>query len=393
MNTLGLTKPYAVRNAWIIWGLFFVIISLVVVFLPLQNPRTVTPVYRSASLDWLAGKPIYEPGIGGYLYLPQACILFVPFAKLPFSAAEVLWRALCIGMLAGAVWRLARLASMEGCPNLFPLLTLLVIPTALESARNGQMNIPMAALMTLAAVDLAERRWWPAAVWLVLALSLKPLILVMLILSALLFRPMRWRLAAGILFVFSFPFLTQHPDYVLAQYRLFFLKSQASGNPGGLATFSDLFGILGTLGIHLGFTIQATIRVAAGIAALALCWIGLRRWDHARGTLLFFALTACFTLLFNPRTENNTYVVAGVPMALFASRAFLCDSRPVTGGLLAAGIVSITANYQIAGTNHWLCPAVCLLFFFYLVYFLLAERCPASGQRRLEDLSSIQPGR
>jgi len=378
MQTLSLTRPPAVRNAWIIWVAVFLVIA-VIVAMP-SNRRSVTPVYRTASLNWLQGANLYEPGIGGYLYLPQAAVLFAPFALPPFRIAEVLWRAFSIGILAVAVWRLAQVGMRGGGPALFPLMTLLVIPAALDSARNGQMNIPLAALMTLAAVDISGRRWSPAALWLCTGMALKPLIVILLAFSALLYKEMRPRLAIGLLVLFVFPFLTQHHDYVLAQYKLFFIKSQSSGNPGSLARFSDVFGILGTLGIDTTFSVQMGVRIAAGVGALALCLLGLRRWGHLHGTLLFFGITASYTLLFNPRTENNTYIVAAVPMALYAAWALLRDRWRPAGWTLVAAILVMSASYEITrGNNHWVCPAMCLFFMVYLIGLLITNKRPAAG--------------
>lgn len=378
MNALNLTRPHAVRNAWLIWIAVFVVISVIVV--KPSNKRTVTPVYRTASINWIQGSDLYEPGIGGFLYLPQAAVLFTPFSLPSFRVAEVLWRAFCLAILAFAVWRLARIGARGGGPALFPLLTLLAIPVALDSARNGQMNIPIAALMTLAVVDMSERRWWPAAAWLCLGLALKPLIIVLLVFSALLYREMRLRLSIGILILFVFPFLTQHHDYVLAQYRLFIVKSQSSGNPGGLAHFSDLFGILQALGIQLSFSTQMWIRIASGVGSLSLCFYGLKTWGHFQGTLFLFGISASYTMLFNPRTENNTYVVAGIPMALFAAWALLHDHWRLIGYMLAAAILAMSASYEITrGNNHWLCPSMCLLFIIYLIGVLASGKKPASG--------------
>ncbi len=372
MNLLDVTKPQAARNAWIVWMIFFVVIAAIAG--SPSNRRSVTNVYREASLNWFEGSDIYQQGIYGYLYLPQSCILTAPFAIMPFRVAEISWRAFAVGILAIAVWRLSRLGRQGGGTQAFPLMTLLVIPTAMESARNGQMNIPMAALMTLAAVELAGRRWSPAAFWLLLGVALKPLVIAMLGFAAVLYRPLRWRLGPGLVIVFALPFLTQSPGYVFAQYRLFFTKMLVAGNPH-FEQFSDFFGIARSIGFDVPSLVQNFIRVAAAVAIIVLSYIGLSRWGHERGTLLFFSFAACFTLLFSPRTENNTYVLAGVPMALFCSWALLYDRRRLTGAIMAAAIIIMAASYEITrGNNCWLSPSVCLGFVLYLIYLLLGQR-------------------
>ena len=372
VRPLTFTSLQGVRNAWIIWAFVFIIIASLVVMS--SNRRTVTPIYRTTTIKWFAGEDIYGAGIHGYLYLPQACILFAPFEELPFAVGEVLWRAFCIGILAAAVWRLSRFAGRGGGVDLFPLITLLVIPTALGSARNGQMNLPLAAMMAFACVDLGECRWSLAAFWLALGLALKPLIFVMLVFAAILYRPMRWRLALGILAVFAMPFLTQQASYVWTQYRLFLLKMQMAGNPGEMSHFSDIFGMARPLGITAPFAVQAVVRMIAAALTLAFCWLGLKRRGNEHGSLMFFTFNACYLLLFNPRTENMTYVVAGLPMAVFAARALLWDQRRAIAWLLIVLILVMSASYEITrGNNNWVCPGVCLVFLMYVIFLLLVN--------------------
>ena len=378
MNRLSLTEPHAVRNMWIVWFLFFAIIS-VIVAMP-SNRRTVTPIYRTSSINWFEGRDLYTRGIDGYLYLPHQCILYAPLSRLPFPVAEILWRAFCIGVLALAVWRLARFGGRSNGRELFPLMSLLVIPTALECARNGQVNLPLAALMAFAGIDLADRRWWTATLWLVLALALKPVVMVMLALAAILYAPMRWRLAAGLAVLFAFPFLTQQPSYVWNQYRLYTVKLQVAGSPDELDYFSDIFGLLGAMGINVPAALRTVLRLAAAALTLFLCRIALKDRGHVLGTLFFYTFNVCYLMLFNPRTENNTYVIAGMPMALFASLAILSDGWRRIGFALAALVPIMSASYEITrGVNHWVCPAVCLLFFFYAVLLCFADPPRAQG--------------
>lgn len=391
MDRLSLTDPRAVRNIWIVWIVFFAIIAVIVA--NPSNRRTVTPIYRTSSINWFEGKDLYTPGIDGYLYLPHECILYAPLSRLPFPVAEVLWRAFCIGLLALAVWRLARFGGRSAGRELFPLMSLLVIPTALECARNGQVNLPLAALMTFAGIDLAERRWWTATLWLVLALALKPVVMVMLALTAFLFAPMRWRLAAGLAILFAAPFLTQQPSYVWNQYKLYTVKIRVAGTPDELDYFSDLFGILGAMGINVPTAVRTVLRLAAAALTLVLCRFALKHRGHARGAVFFYTFNVCYLMLFNPRTENNTYVIAGVPMALFASRAILCDGWKGIGLILAALAPIMSASYEITrGVNHWVCPSICLVFFLYSIWLCLADMPRASGFPDGKPGGTLNPG-
>jgi len=77
-------------------------------------------------------------------------------------------------------------------------------------------------------------------------------------------------------------------------------------------------------------------------------------------------------LLFNPRTENGTYVVAGLPMAVLAARALFWYHQRAVAWLLIALMPVMGASYEITrGSNHWLCPGVCLVFLIYVIFLPL----------------------
>jgi hypothetical protein len=229
-------------------------------------------------------------------------------------------------------------------------------------------------------VDIAGKRWTLAALWLLLGLALKPVIAVMLAITAILYKPMRWRLVLGGVLLLASPFLTQHPAYVWAQYKQYMLKLPVAGSPDEFDYFSDIFGMIGAAGINIPTAIRTAVRIAAAVGALFLCRLALNRWGHIRGTLFFFGFNVCYLMLFNPRTENNTYVIAGMAMALFAAWALLYDRQHAVGGILVAMILATSASYEITrGINHWVCPGLCLIFSAYLTGMLLLDRPPAEN--------------
>lgn len=365
-----LTERQAVWTAWVIWAIFLTIICIIVT-LP-SNDRTVTPTYRNASLQWFAGQAIYTEGIHGFLYLPSAAVLYLPFAWPPFRVGELLWRIVTIGSLAGGVWRLSRLVGREMGVQIFPLITLLSIPPAMDGARNGQMNLLLVALMIHAVVELSDRRWWWATLWLSLGLALKPLMIVLILLAAAIYRPMIWRTLIGIAAVLLLPFVAQHPAYVLQQYQLCVRKLDTSSKPGFIARFNDLFGLIQSLGIDPPHSMQVVVRALAAGLTVALAWLGVRTWGQVRGAVLVLALASCYLMLFNPRTELNSYAILGPSVAVFAAWAFLVDRCTAVGWMLVAIAIGISASYAIAGRNYWLSPSLGLIFAGYLAYFVLA---------------------
>jgi hypothetical protein len=91
-------------------------------------------------------------------------------------------------------------------------------------------------------------------------------------------------------------------------------------------------------------------------------------------------------MLFNPRTENTSYVLLGPSLAVFAAWAFLVDRRSAIGWMLLGIIVGVTGSYEITrGPNYWLSPSLCLIFAGYLTYLVLAGRQPNLETGELRD--------
>ena len=371
MERLTLTGPRAQRNAWLIWATFALVVCIY--GLLTGHERTATGDHREAAIFWFAAKDIYGTGIMGFQYLPHAAIINFPITKLPYNLGEMLWRLLCIGSFSYGVWRLACLARRKSDPSLFLLITLLSIPPAMASARNGQMNLPMAACMMLTVSDLAERRWWRATVWLMLGLGAKPLMIVLILLVAALYRPMLWRIPAALLILLLLPFLAGSPDYVIQQYGFFGHKLLRSTDPRNIGMFDDLFGMVRSFGLYVPLSLETTVRVVAALLTLGVCWLGLNRWEERRGAVLLFALAAVYVVLFNPRSEHNTYAVLGPAIAVFAAWELLVDRRAVFGWALILIVIFVTGGYEIGrhivpGNTKWLHPTACITFLGYVTY-------------------------
>src|SRR3989304_8373190 len=104
-----------------------------------------------------------------------------------------------------------------------------------------------------------------------------------------------------------------------------------SSRPGSMERYSDLSGIAQSLGIETPYAVQAAIRGLAAMLTLGLCRLGVRLWGNVRGEVLLLAMASCYLMLFNPRTENTSYVLLGPSLAVFAAWAFLVDRRSAIG--------------------------------------------------------------
>jgi hypothetical protein len=337
----------------------------------------VTPVYRDATARWWAHQDLYTPGIHGFQYLPQSAILFTPVTWLPFLLGEEVWRWVGVGLLAWGVWRLCRLAAPDGTASIFLLVSALTVPTAIDAAQIGQANLLFSALMLHTTADVAGRRWWPAAVSLSLLVVVKPFGLVMVLLVAPLYEPVRWRLAEALTAVLASPFLFGTPSYVLGQYQLFVAKLVRCSRPGP-GRWADLTALLWAAGGHPSEATMTGVRLALAVGALALSWKAVGRWGGPRASILTLAVATTYLMLCNPRTQENSYVILGPAAALFTASALLIDHRRWATALLLAVCVGIGFHRAFSvHQNYWLQPLAALSFAGYLVYNTLTRPYPA----------------
>jgi alpha-1,2-mannosyltransferase len=383
---LSVTKPVNVRIAWLLWALLFVVASASTLA---GRSREVTHHYRDASHHWFRGEELYANTGHGFLYFPQAAILFAPFAYLPFYAGEVAWRAVILLVFAAGVCRLTRLAGRTAGIDFFPLTTMFCLPLAFSSERNGQATLIMAGLMMLAAVDLADRRWWRAALYLSLGVAIKPLGLVMLLLAAVLYPATTWRLAICVGVLAIAPFSTAKPAYVLSQYADCIQMLGHAVDRGREANWAQLFGMLQVAGVSVPPIWQTVLRLLAALATLALLWHAQRRLPGAWAATYCYLLAVCFLMLFNPRTENNSYSALAPAIGILCCNDVLVRRKLIMALWYAVLALGILGTYYVGtlltGPDYttWLSPLMGVCFIATAILQLLLWPEPEIGNGSL----------
>lgn len=350
-----------------LWAIFALAIGVYVATHPGQ--RTVTPTYRIAAGAWFAGRRLYNVGgVGGFMYFPQAALVYAPFAALPHDIGEVLWRLCGLAIFVSGIARLASLIKPESRAGLFLIFSLLCLPATVSSARNGQMNLHLAGLMLHAAVDLAAGVWWRAALSLTLGLVLKPFAAVPVLLAAAVYPRTRAWLVAMIAGAAVAPFLLQHPSYVVGQYAACVRRLAVAGVPP-TDTWSDLRGLLLRLGLQVSNGWLIPLRLAAAVATLTLAFTA-RRHGRAWSAVYIFALAASYLMLFNPRTEANSYVILAPAVAALVTLAASHRRRLALWSLVVFAVILGCENYGRTihvMTDLWLKPLLTIGFAAYLV--------------------------
>ena len=307
----------------LVWGLPLLIITVMVTLKPLH--RTVTPVYHEAAAHWWHHEPMES-----MLYFPQFAVLFSPFHFLPLVAGEILWRWIGVAGLVWGLTRLLRASFPEFNWRLFALVSLTILPVVLGAVRTGQANVHLGAALLLAVAFLKTRQWNWAALFLALAVGIKPLGLAAVGLAFAGFSLLRWRLLAGLALLVVFPFLFGPPAYVkdslvasvnllrkidaAAQHR--FATDSAAAPDVSRSTdavgqrFADLNGLLGQLRCPLIGAAASYARVVVGGSLFALMLVmNLRGASTGGRVLAWYMASVLYLMLFNPMTETNSYVI------------------------------------------------------------------------------------
>lgn len=326
-----------------------------------KDDRTVTTNYRIAAEHFWSSQPMYSEGQHGWLYPPQGAIVYSPFAMIPnVPLGEVLWRIVITALYAWALWKLSALTArlIRGrdvlaqpstgatTGGIFLLLTAGSIALAAGCMRNGQMNLPLGAMFILAGVAIAEKKWWPAALWMGLAVAAKPIAVPVVMVMGAIVPRLWWRFAVVMLGVLALPYINPDWGYVTQQYQAAIAKMREAGEPGA-GVFSELNGMLRMLPLlgsgdrsapdPIGPGAMTLIRAGAGLVTLALSALALWRiTSRDLALLLILTLCTCYLMLFNPRTEGNSYVMLAPLIAAWV--AVLWISRR---GIALIGIAAL----------------------------------------------------
>jgi hypothetical protein len=344
MPRLTFTRPADERHAWWLWLALFLFIGMGIC---LGDVRSVATHYSQAARDWGDGQPLYNGWGVGFIYFPQAAILHLPFGQLPRVPDEILWRALTIGVYALGLRRLCALSEQDHHVRLFPLATCVSIPLAFAAARNGQATLLMAGLLMLAEDDLVNRRWSRSAALLSLAIAIKPLALPLVLVLAALHRPLVWRVALGLLTAAVVPYLTQDWRYVTDQYVECAAAMRIAASVGITTPWAHLFGLLEIAGLAIPVAVQTPLRAAAGAAVLALTWRAQRRLPDHRSAIFLYSVTTTYLLLFNPRSENNTYAFLAPAIGIYCGEAFLVRRNWRRGTLYLLIASGVLGSYEL----------------------------------------------
>ncbi len=357
------------RIAYSMWVTAVLVVLIIVISSPYTH--TDTPAYHKAVERWFLRQPLYLDN--SFFYFPQFILLFMPFDFLPFLPGDILWRVLSAALLCWGLRRILKSSDLLENERFFLYASFVAISSAVGALRNGQANLIFGALGLHAAASLASSRWWTASLCLIGALAIKPLGVVMLILAFIVYRPLAWRLASGLIIFLTLPFMFADPLYVITEYRQVLARLLTSS----LTTehrFADFNGLLRSIGFGLTGVGSQVVRIGAGALTIIVCLFSVRRKSDPDRALLLLGLASTYLMLFNPMTQGNSYVVVGPVIAIYAVRClWIENSQKIGWGLLFMGIslgpLPTEVCYLIdANFRFWWRPLMMMIFTVFLTY-------------------------
>ncbi len=369
-------------------AIYFVALVIGIAVFAATPRRSVSSNYELAAVHWMEGAPLYaeskENG-HGFLYLPQAAILHIPFAILSKLSGlpwlgDVCWRITSWLMLTYSCWHFRKLSFNTRETNW--IMASCVSLLGISCLRIGQSTLLLTALMILAVVAWRWKRYTQAALCIALAVAVKPLAIVLALLMFAISAPMRLRLVLAAITLVLCPFLCQSPGYVMQQYSECLTMLRTAADLGNSGEWAQLFGMLDFFGVPTSGRLQNVVRMVAALATLVLAFRTLRLESVEKQAMWLFTWTVVYLLLFNPRTENSTYCLLGPVMGVLVADSFIRFGRSLKTVLLTVLSILIAGSYEIGKnftppgeTANWLAPmGCCILLAYLLTQFLWDHR-------------------
>jgi hypothetical protein len=368
-------------RGWVVWACF----ALLVLIARLDSGDTIEnvfSVYRDAGLRWLHGEDLY-PAQFRFNYFPPSAVFFAAWSWLPFGLEGALWRVANIAVFAFGLWRINSCGEQPIPPARFFIATVVTVVLSASAARYGQLTLAMSGLMMAAVADVEEGgALWRAAIYLALAVALKPLAVVLALIVVTIYPRLLSRTAIALGVCFLLPFLFQHTDYVLRQYADIPAMLQIRSHQR--YEWQHLFGLLEKVGWTPTSAVQTIMTGAFAVFVLFLSWRVTQRAPAVGAALTTYGLAACYILLFGTATERNTFAMLAPVIGLVAAMAWHSRDRYLLALMSAiAWIMLLSHTLQRAYPHTVLAmakPFACLMLFGWLASIVIRSM-PEPGKQ------------
>lgn len=326
---LRATGASAVRlpgNRWLRRSILFLVVALAVTSTVQRGLMTSThatfPIFRQSFGHLAQGTDLYAryPDEQGkeerdrFKYSPSAAVVLAPLSLMPFLAGLLAWTLInALGVYA-AVRRL-----MPGREGLLAMV--IVYPALIAAVQSTSSNGLMAALIVGAFVAIEASKAWKAGAAIAVATLMK--LFPAAILPMVLLKGDRRKnvmvIAACFAILLAAPLLVASFTELAGQYRSW--GAILAGDEADLTFARSIMVVM-----REGSGKQLENWLVQGIATLILVTpLALRRgqWGDAGFRKSFLASLLVFVVIFNHQSENASYVIASIGLAIW----FLSSDR------------------------------------------------------------------
>jgi hypothetical protein len=269
-------------------------------------------VFRASFAHLVAGQDLYVAYPAEhwdlFKYSPTFAVLMAPFAMLPDSLGVVIWGLVGSLALFAGIWRFP----MGDERSRMAAAWFVVLPL-LQSLQNTQSNAHLAGLILLAFVWLERRQASWAALAIALAFFLKIYGAAAILLAVL----YPWRLRVGLFVVLWTVALGLLPLVFVPPSHLAFLYESWAGLLAADHSASTGVSVMGWLHNWFGVDPPTLAVAGAGAALMLLPLRQVRAWADPSFRALFVAALLVWVVIFNHKTEPNTFVIAVTGVALW----------------------------------------------------------------------------
>jgi hypothetical protein len=281
-------------------------------------------IYKSVFFhlaDRVSLYPPPTPAMDSNYYGPIFSLIIAPFAVLPDYIGATLWLSAIVALLFFAIKQLPLERWQHAVIYWFCLNSLFV------SVVNVQFNVVIAAVLILAYTFLRKEK----DVWAALVIMIGAFVKLYGIVGLAFFFFSRhkpkfilWLFVwAGLLFVL--PMLFSSPQYIIDQYANWFhaLVSKNQRNIDSVMLDISVFGMFRRIFAHPEWSNLPFL--LAGMLTFAATYLRIDKYRQSGYQLLMLASALMFTVLFSTGSEQNTYLIAVVGVAVW----FVVQPRPL----------------------------------------------------------------
>ena len=365
---------YLDRLAWLFWLLG---IAYLCVYIFTSSHLNVDVIYLNAGKHWLEGKPLYDGSGQGFVYFPQSAALFSLFTLLPYKMAAILLRVLYVAFLSLGLWYF-RLTLEVRHKSLFLVMSLICYIIALGALKLAQLNVVVSIFSLFSVICIAHERWSMASFLMVLSIIIKPTMAPFFLVFVVLY-PVKLRVTLFLIIGFIFPFILQSPSYVMSQYIAYIQYYHVLVNTTTSTGWANLLGVFNILfGIEIPNRFLPLVSVVFGILTFFICLYCKKHFSHKIGILLIYTFCACFLMLFNPRTENNAYIILAPAIVWLAYYYMQHHHNTIIGLMTFVMLLFMVFNFPLSNAflngMPFIRPLVTLLVVVQLVYMIYDHR-------------------